>query len=1493
MQTPIQNVRRHGQQSVRFASTQFQQSPATPLAGVRAASPSSPAAQTPSANGANSQPSVTAKEAMHKLLADTSLVVETQLARDLQYPLLDNVFERITGSDRYMPTATPDTSVLAQLDQVDLPVDIFAQYDLLQCRCFLGVFPEISRVWMTVDHRLFLWNYENPSDFYAYEEQDQIIVNVALVRPKPSVFVDHVRHVIVVATPAEVFLLCASVDGPSAGGDLALYSTQFVVPADGINFVSIVGTAQGRIFMGGNDGNIYEFQYQAQAGWFTSQYSKVNLTANQISRAIGNLFGTQDSIRQLVVDNERNLLYSVTKSSVLTVYDLGPDGTAFTRIAQISNLQEKIQGMQTGMSTLHDSVRKPIQSIHVIPRAESRKVTLVAITQGAARIYFTVFPQQFANNYSQQAEILVANDLRPVHVRLPPFAALRNHLTALGGSDVGGPSSIAHTSLYSNGVTISAVALSDQHDALISTAPDAIQLHSQFLNGNQQISDLHENVGLVTVVGKSWSIAELPPKIHPIQRKQEPISFNPNELVSQANGVFRRFIVATSSGVFIYTKQRPIDRLCSILANDFIQDQLPSQQRMSSDQALTEFIELHGATQTCAMLLEIICTPDAFGQHLMAAAKDTFFSIPGHARFIPESSSFSHQYSMMGRHHQHQNEEPGFHGGPRHDGIALFIARQISQVWDSKVFKNVADANSTVGNGLRGVAAASSVCDLAIPTGLLRSIKLKLGLLQAFLSENDQFIQKSLARVVSEYERVEQVNSDIKGAIIEQRSLFGLWTCLQKLTGAISFLLFSDDLGLPRISPLLSYDDRDVMLHIPFFKFVLTEPSDRINSPVSSIVAAMIRGSSAGSQGLSSEAVSKQLEIICGGFCDLHDFTYYRANECLARADALPANADPSERRDLLHQAHRLFLTIPDRITLKDAASIGAILARYTLHLEAVKVVLTCGAVHSDMELRQLFSDLALMLIASIDPEAFNQQHFEPLPAIKELGVFNESEGFHTPTVPGLTPRDYLINTLNNALSLEDEVFQEHVCNYLTDSSILELMLSLQHPCIRSYLESSWNEPTLPRMEMLWRLYIRDDLLEQAAHVQLHIAQNEQYSINLQKRLEYISHAVGNFRGASHLVSIRQQQQHQSTADGRHGIYPNTPAAVRATSTAGSGNNLYVSLREAEELLEVGQIQLAVVKRLQRYSGVNSAKITRAQQEMLNNKLLDLTALYNDYADVLDMSDILLRIIKCSNNNDAETQDIVIELWKTIVTDQLKRGEHDGRAMEYVNGTVIELGKQLYPSELAFPVPHLLQYLETCTLRNATGSSMPEGWVVVAFAKIGVDMNTTFEALNGLITSPPQPIAQNKGGRAFILKELITHINIWLNNYKHSSSTTAATGAGAGRSQGAYDREDSMSLPPVTPARPKVAGGFSKFGTPFRGPYGTFVPSTPSAFGATPSAGVSASVVIPERFGDVGFFPARQVDDAINRYILSLHIADDREIKEELKRLQSIIHQSF
>ena len=31
----------------------------------------------------------------------------------------------------------------------------------MQCNCMMGLFPEISRAWLTIDSDIFVWNYED------------------------------------------------------------------------------------------------------------------------------------------------------------------------------------------------------------------------------------------------------------------------------------------------------------------------------------------------------------------------------------------------------------------------------------------------------------------------------------------------------------------------------------------------------------------------------------------------------------------------------------------------------------------------------------------------------------------------------------------------------------------------------------------------------------------------------------------------------------------------------------------------------------------------------------------------------------------------------------------------------------------------------------------------------------------------------------------------------------------------------------------------------------------------------------------------------------------------------------------------------------------------------------------------------------------------------------------------------------------------------------
>lgn len=72
-----------------------------------------------------------------------------------------------------------------------------------------------------------------------------------------GIFGDKISYLLALSTPLQVILLGLSV----LPNDLKIYGTDMIVPADDIQMRTITGTDDGRIFMIGNDANVYEFVY--------------------------------------------------------------------------------------------------------------------------------------------------------------------------------------------------------------------------------------------------------------------------------------------------------------------------------------------------------------------------------------------------------------------------------------------------------------------------------------------------------------------------------------------------------------------------------------------------------------------------------------------------------------------------------------------------------------------------------------------------------------------------------------------------------------------------------------------------------------------------------------------------------------------------------------------------------------------------------------------------------------------------------------------------------------------------------------------------------------------------------------------------------------------------------------------------------------------------------------------------------------------------------
>lgn len=112
-------------------------------------------------------------------------------------------------------------------------------------------------------------------------DQPDVITHVALVKPKPGLFVDDITSLLVICTPLTVLLIGVAIStasGPDnrSHKEIKLYATDLVISTD-IEMSSVIGTSEGRIFMcGRQDGNLYELHYQANESWFGKRIQLIN-----------------------------------------------------------------------------------------------------------------------------------------------------------------------------------------------------------------------------------------------------------------------------------------------------------------------------------------------------------------------------------------------------------------------------------------------------------------------------------------------------------------------------------------------------------------------------------------------------------------------------------------------------------------------------------------------------------------------------------------------------------------------------------------------------------------------------------------------------------------------------------------------------------------------------------------------------------------------------------------------------------------------------------------------------------------------------------------------------------------------------------------------------------------------------------------------------------------------------------------------------------------
>ena len=463
----------------------------------------------------------------------------------------------------------------------------------------------------------------------------------------------------------------------------ALYVLDLAVPTgEGRALSSICATRSGRIFgcstrsPGGaanvsGSGELYELVYNAKEGLFSKRAYFVNLSSgggvsgSWLLPSFVKGEGNTDPIEQIVLDQERDLLYTRSQKNVLELWNV-QQGKA-EKVATLRDLHRLAGSFCQGHPLFHGPNAPPLNIVNmdVVNVADGKMVGLVAIASTGVRLYIS-YHRGGLRTYNAQSPVPTGLEL--VHVRLPP--QLPRDIPPIDITRAIVPST-------GGGFFLAASPVNEDDDMLLLHAPDIGRLAQAAIQGTR--SSFIEYACRLRVEGRAWAVAESNASSAPGLTTQR------NELASQASTrVQREWLFLTNMGMHIIVRQRPIDTLYALLADS------AAGGAAARDGSLNAFASAYGQDQTCAMLLALLAESSAFGAagttlstELAFAARQAYtnLDIGGRPTAVQRGLPVSQAVQTVA--------DGKVVLSARHEGLAWYLARLMQPLVDRKIVSQV------------------------------------------------------------------------------------------------------------------------------------------------------------------------------------------------------------------------------------------------------------------------------------------------------------------------------------------------------------------------------------------------------------------------------------------------------------------------------------------------------------------------------------------------------------------------------------------------------------------------------------------------------------------------------------------------------------------------------------------------------------------------------------------------------------------------------------
>ncbi|KAI8887499.1 hypothetical protein K501DRAFT_283289 [Backusella circina FSU 941] len=337
--------------------------------------------------------------------------------------------------------------------------------------------------------------------------------------------------------------------------------------ATGVRIQKIHATLQGRIFMIGDDYNLWELDYRREEGWFTGRCYKKLHNSSSLG-FISSWFN--HSIIDICSNSTGTILYQLTQQATIAVTCI-ENGTFYHFVSQ-NDICKQLQGAQ-------------LVSIYATSPNESRKYQLVGVTNAGHRLYFTIYKNELKQDIPDTLDLL--------HVRPPP--------NGQAGASVS-------KALYQDAVYLAVRTNPNNNvDELIGSNPDIGHL-SQTMQHS-----LVEFAASIPISGRILALESVPMAGYD--------DYQINEIAAPSTISPKQFLVLTTTGLFVLMKQRPIDMFQRLLMH-------PASGTPTLSEELRSFTKHFGVANTSAFSFGIV-SDSALACTKSNSHNDNHISSPG------------------------------------------------------------------------------------------------------------------------------------------------------------------------------------------------------------------------------------------------------------------------------------------------------------------------------------------------------------------------------------------------------------------------------------------------------------------------------------------------------------------------------------------------------------------------------------------------------------------------------------------------------------------------------------------------------------------------------------------------------------------------------------------------------------------------------------------------------------------------------------------------